>query len=214
MAADKTGLSTMMESLFDNGEFADLIVRAGDTEFKVHRSIVCTASSWFRAACTRDFQESKTRMIFLQESAAVVKSLLLFLYGLQHRIREQLVGSFGERIKLAVCIHMAGDKYVCPALSAYMAEELRFQLRFTGDVNEQELVDVAAWAYSQTEGQITDQIYQSLTRATTQRLHSLVAKDESWQRIVSCEAYVSDVMRCVATSRGFFQLSDIVRKTL
>lgn len=86
-------------------------MRAGDTEFKVHKTILCTASSWFRAACTRGFKESETAVITLPESAIEVKCLLLWLYGLRGRVADEISeNKFGARIKLAICLHMAGDK--------------------------------------------------------------------------------------------------------
>jgi hypothetical protein len=37
--------------LLRSADFSDLVIESGDTEFKVHKAIVCTASSGLREAC-------------------------------------------------------------------------------------------------------------------------------------------------------------------
>ncbi|PPJ56861.1 hypothetical protein CBER1_09978 [Cercospora berteroae] len=207
-------LSMTMATLFHNDEFADLTVRAGDTDFKVHKNILCTASPWFRAACTRGFAESTTAVIDLPESSVEVKGLLLWFYGLMGWLGELFVEeSFGTRIKLAILLHMVGDQYNCPALSEHMTQRLRGELRCADDLDVKEMVDVSVWAYSQTEGRVAEPIHGLLAKATAVHLHTLLSDENAWQRVVSCAPYACNIMRYIASSRGFPQLSNILEKS-
>lgn len=94
-----------------------------------------------------------------------------------------------------------------------MTQRLRGELRFADDLDVKEMVDVSVWAYSQTEGHIGERIHGLLAKATATHLHTLVANDALWQRVTSCSPYARDVMRCIACSRGFPQLSNILAKS-
>lgn len=45
-------------SLLETGHFADLVVKCGQKEWKLHRAILCMGSKWFEKALTGDFMVS------------------------------------------------------------------------------------------------------------------------------------------------------------
>lgn len=46
------------ESLFNNKRFSDAVVKCGDREWLVHKSVVCTRSTWFDKALNSGMQVS------------------------------------------------------------------------------------------------------------------------------------------------------------
>jgi hypothetical protein len=44
----------------DSGNFSDLVLKCGDKEWKLHKSVVCCQSKFFHEACSGDFQVSLT----------------------------------------------------------------------------------------------------------------------------------------------------------
>jgi hypothetical protein len=53
MAGVLTGLYL---KLLETGEYSDFAISCKDVEFKVHRAVVCTASSMLKAACNGPFE--------------------------------------------------------------------------------------------------------------------------------------------------------------
>lgn len=88
--------------LFQSGDFADLVVKCQDREWKVHRAIVCQHSRYFERMCKSGFRvrssryqderytdwassESITGVIDLQEEEPeMVERMLIYLYVLDY----------------------------------------------------------------------------------------------------------------------------------
>lgn len=43
-------------NLFGSGSYSDLIIKCGDSEYKVHKAIVCSRSPFFQGACKLPFK--------------------------------------------------------------------------------------------------------------------------------------------------------------
>lgn len=56
---------------------------AAGPDIKVHRNIVCTASKFFQAACTRGFKEGEEGVVQLVEEHHVVDGLIRYLYNVE-----------------------------------------------------------------------------------------------------------------------------------
>ncbi len=44
--------------LYRNGAYSDLVVESADKQYRVHKAVVCTRSSFFAAACEGPFKVS------------------------------------------------------------------------------------------------------------------------------------------------------------
>lgn len=69
-------------SLLDDLTFADLIVKCGAYEFKVHRAIVCNRSEYFKKAAVGEFREAQQQVLtFTEDEPALVARFITFLYS-------------------------------------------------------------------------------------------------------------------------------------
>ncbi|KAH8811099.1 hypothetical protein F5884DRAFT_830995 [Xylogone sp. PMI_703] len=76
-----TALYSSIEKLLFNEKFSDMIIRCGGRDFKAHRAVVCTQSSFFDKALTGGFQEGSSDVVELREDDPdVVERFLQFLY--------------------------------------------------------------------------------------------------------------------------------------
>ncbi|RPA86444.1 POZ domain-containing protein [Ascobolus immersus RN42] len=65
-----------------SGKWSDLTLRCGGEEFKVHRSVLCSQSTFFEACMESGMKESNEGVIdLIDERVDDVKRLLEFLYG-------------------------------------------------------------------------------------------------------------------------------------
>ena len=88
---------------YGSQEHWDLIISTSTTDFRVHKSVLCSASPFFRAACNGDFKEAHTGIIHLPESADVVHLMLGYIYW----------GCFEgspQDIDQLIELHLAADK--------------------------------------------------------------------------------------------------------
>lgn len=67
--------------MLDNSEWSDLKIRTASHTFDVHKSVVCPACPFFKAACTGDWKEAGAGIIELPESEHTIRSLLQWCYG-------------------------------------------------------------------------------------------------------------------------------------
>lgn len=58
----------------------DLIISTATEDFRVHKSVLCAASPFFKAACEGAFMEAHTGIVHLSESAEIVYSMLRHIY--------------------------------------------------------------------------------------------------------------------------------------
>ncbi|KAH8688392.1 BTB/POZ protein [Ilyonectria robusta] len=70
-----------LSTLLFSEKFSDMTIRCGGREFKAHRAIICTQSSFFDRAFSSDFREATSQTIDLPEDdPAVLERILEFLY--------------------------------------------------------------------------------------------------------------------------------------
>ncbi|KAM0239509.1 hypothetical protein ACHAP5_008299 [Fusarium lateritium] len=76
-----TSIHAAMSTLLGNDKFSDMTIICGGREFKAHRAVVCTQSSFFDKAMTSNFKEATSRVVELPEDDPdVVEHFLEFLY--------------------------------------------------------------------------------------------------------------------------------------
>ncbi|KAL2019046.1 hypothetical protein VTK56DRAFT_10150 [Thermocarpiscus australiensis] len=76
-----TSIFSSLSSLLLSEKYSDMIIRCGGREFKAHRAIVCSQSSFFDKALSSGFSETVTGVIDLPEDDPdVVERFLQFLY--------------------------------------------------------------------------------------------------------------------------------------
>ncbi|SMY22941.1 unnamed protein product [Zymoseptoria tritici ST99CH_1A5] len=90
------GLKIGLANLFRTEEYSDFTIKCGPYEFKVHRSVVCQQSEYFKAACrSNSFKEGETRLIILDTSdendpasddPEAVKQMIHFLYHMDYAV--------------------------------------------------------------------------------------------------------------------------------
>ncbi|RSL45495.1 hypothetical protein CEP53_010764 [Fusarium sp. AF-6] len=70
-----------LQSLFGSEDFSDMTIRCRGREFKTHRAIVCSQSSFFKKALSSNFKEGVSGTIDLpDDDPKIVKLFLEFLY--------------------------------------------------------------------------------------------------------------------------------------
>ena len=68
--------------MYETGDWSDLTIEAGRKEFKIHKSVVCSACPFINAACTKGFLETHTNNIKLPESAETIEAMLQHFYAI------------------------------------------------------------------------------------------------------------------------------------
>ena len=69
--------------MYETSEWSDLeIVSSDGSVFNVHKSVVCAACPFFRAACDDRWREGRSGVIELPEDHVVLDALLRHCYGI------------------------------------------------------------------------------------------------------------------------------------
>ncbi|CAH0019873.1 unnamed protein product [Clonostachys rhizophaga] len=78
-------LTSSLQRLFSSGSYSDLTILCGESQYKVHRALVCSRSSFFEAACRNSFKEAETGEISLPDDDPVaVKMMIRYFYFLDY----------------------------------------------------------------------------------------------------------------------------------
>ncbi|KAK4545145.1 hypothetical protein LTR36_003696 [Oleoguttula mirabilis] len=114
----------MLARLYRTGGFADISIGTETKTFQVHKSIVCTQSSFFAAALTGKSQEAEARHIDVEEPEAIIDNLLHHMYELevpllgtelliriQRTVWEIPMESMEGRVRALLQLQAAADKY-------------------------------------------------------------------------------------------------------
>ncbi|KAF5689979.1 speckle-type POZ [Fusarium denticulatum] len=76
-------LGKSLFKLYETEMYSDLIITCGGDVHKVHKAIVCPRSSFFTAACSRNFKEGLESKINLpDDDPVVVREMVYYLYNL------------------------------------------------------------------------------------------------------------------------------------
>ncbi|KAH6958091.1 BTB/POZ protein [Fusarium avenaceum] len=76
-----TSIHAALSTLLGSDKFSDMTIICGGREFKAHRAVVCTQSSFFDKAMCSNFKEATSRVVELPEDDPdVVERFLEFLY--------------------------------------------------------------------------------------------------------------------------------------
>ena len=71
----------MCQRLFENAMYPDLTIKTDDTEYQVHRAVVCMRSKFFAAACIGPWKEAKDLLITLHDDDMnALDSMFEYLY--------------------------------------------------------------------------------------------------------------------------------------
>ena len=92
--------------MYETGDWSDLTIEAGRKEFKIHKSVVCSACPFINAACTKGFLETHTNNIKLPESADIMEAMLQHFYAIPLWSPEQL----GRKRPFLIELRAATDK--------------------------------------------------------------------------------------------------------
>ncbi|EEU40679.1 uncharacterized protein NECHADRAFT_33838 [Fusarium vanettenii 77-13-4] len=76
-----TSIHASLSTLLRSEKFSDMTIRCGGREFKAHRAIVCTQSTFFDRALSSNFKEAASRVVELpDDDPDVLERFLEFLY--------------------------------------------------------------------------------------------------------------------------------------
>ncbi|RJE20545.1 BTB POZ domain protein [Aspergillus sclerotialis] len=77
-------LREVMKNLLTNGKYSDLTISCEGTDFKVHRAVICSQSTFFDAAVNSGFREAASSRIDLPEDDVDTITRVLTYCYLQH----------------------------------------------------------------------------------------------------------------------------------
>ncbi|KAJ4327196.1 Kelch-like protein 10 [Fusarium piperis] len=76
-----TSIYASLATLLQSEKFSDMTIRCGGRDFKAHRAVVCTQSSFFDRALSSNFKEAASRVVELpDDDPEVLERFLEFLY--------------------------------------------------------------------------------------------------------------------------------------
>ncbi|KAH6954354.1 hypothetical protein DER45DRAFT_615683 [Fusarium avenaceum] len=82
---DLTAQTQSIAKLFKTGDYSDLTIVCGNDHYKVHKSIVCSRSPFFKKACNGKFKESQTSEVKLDyDDPIAVRMMIEYLYLLTY----------------------------------------------------------------------------------------------------------------------------------
>lgn len=137
-----------------NGARSDFVIRCGNTDHEVHKSILSTASTFFAAACNGRFKEASTGILVLpDDDPSTVAQMLEFLY--KYDCTDSYKGTDGEsltvsdRLITALLLDGIADKYDIPKLTSFANSKfVNLASHFLWP--EDSFIDVVAMAYECT----------------------------------------------------------------
>ncbi|KAG6986522.1 multicopper oxidase abr1 [Physcia stellaris] len=176
MAQQTSNLNESLARIKDSGDYSDLTIVCGKSEFKVHRAIVCPQSGFFSAACKEGFKETSTGTIELQEEdEELVRLMVEYLYttmytdeydGLTERLpcnhpedtdcscddKRCYLRSYG----IAISLYAMGDKYLIPGLMTYSSAYIKKMFIEAGPryLNH----DIKVWALAYRHSRKSDEL--------------------------------------------------------
>ncbi|PPJ53826.1 hypothetical protein CBER1_03281 [Cercospora berteroae] len=181
--------------MFDNCQWSDLKAKTATHTFEVHKSVVCPASPFFEAACSKDWKEARTGVIELSEPEHIVRALLEWCYGLFFE-NDFKIDIGKEDLMLSYCkLLVAADKYELPDLKS---RAIKSSNGCYGGSEWTELTTCAIWLY---EGDRRNAVGSPLLREIIRQLavdFEPILNGDDWPRIQSCPELTTDLVRFVA----------------
>ena len=109
----------VLTSLFENKLFADVTIKCGDAEFKVHKAILASQSPVFKKMLESDMKEQRTNVIEVSDvDQAVISDMLAYLY----------TGSAPHMDTLVKELLNVANKYELPQLFAMCENHLKSEM--------------------------------------------------------------------------------------
>ncbi|ORY69888.1 uncharacterized protein BCR38DRAFT_502784 [Pseudomassariella vexata] len=117
------------KQLLESGNFADTTVRLGDRVWKLHKSVLCTRSEWFKRALCGKFIEAEKNEVVLskEEDPTTIDQMFYWMYA-----RELMPCVFDDESQLYVaCIKLyhAADYFMLEPLKVVVSNHLSARLR-------------------------------------------------------------------------------------
>ncbi|KAI5364300.1 Putative BTB/POZ domain-containing protein [Septoria linicola] len=182
--------ASILRRMFETGEWSDLKIQTETRTFDVHKNVMCPASPFFQAACSRDWKEAKTGVICVPEDEHTIKGFIRYCYGIFDP--DQCSDDSITQYDRAICeLLIAADK---------LAEEVAIEYLSWSWEYYADTTDLGIWLYGEERRYIVGpkiirEIVSSLASAM-QRL--LLSDDGSWSKLQSCPELMTDVVRFVA----------------
>ncbi|KXT01704.1 hypothetical protein AC578_2798 [Pseudocercospora eumusae] len=198
-----TDVAAILRGMMQSGNWnTDFKVAALGHTFDVHKSVVCEASPFFKAACEKDWREAKSGIIELPEDAAVVQELLNHCYGIRewglHKCSHQckFAPIDGECIVQDLRTLIAAEKYQMDDLRDDVQEAL---LMFFGDQYRMFYVTIGIWIYQEERRYALPSIVVStVVQGIAIRMQSILHDDYDYEVLSACPDLLRDVFREVA----------------
>ncbi|KAM3414159.1 hypothetical protein BST61_g10817 [Cercospora zeina] len=206
MASQNRSTENSLKRIYESGEWSDLTISTATRDFHVHKNIVCPASTFFEAACTRDFKEAHTGIVKLPESAETVDGILKFIYGLPvgQATVEHAAADNIDHLRECVDIHVASDKYDLPGLRKITKRSVNTYVRCMNTPIK--LIDAGLYLHQQASGTIEDSIMAHLATKTAKNLNIIREHEAAWQKLVSHEGFLTAAMDVVFKSTEWYPL--------
>ncbi|CAK1366727.1 hypothetical protein CB0940_10111 [Cercospora beticola] len=139
---------SVLEHMYETGEWSDLTVRSSDnTLFKVHKSVVCAASTFFREACISapGFRETHATIVDLAECDCIVMAILKHFYSLSATFTTPDLYQWDEAVTIdngqhLIRLRIAIDKYGIDSMAATIEKTLSTFLFRAAELRKADIV--------------------------------------------------------------------------
>ncbi|KXT13466.1 hypothetical protein AC579_4254 [Pseudocercospora musae] len=198
-----TDAVAILRGMMQSGNWnTDFKVSASGHTFDVHKSIVCEASPFFKAACENDWREAKSGIIELPEDADVVQELLNHCYGIRESglrkpVRQcEMVPASSDCTLLDLRTLIAAEKYQMDDLCDNIQEAL---LELFDGQNGMFYVALGTWIYQEGRKYALPSIVVcAVVLGIAKEIQSILYDAEGFLVLSACPDLLKDVFREVA----------------
>ncbi|EME80929.1 uncharacterized protein MYCFIDRAFT_87046 [Pseudocercospora fijiensis CIRAD86] len=164
-----------LKRMFESGDWSDLTIKTKDSgkTFAVHKTVLCPAWEFARAACTSGFIESKTNVIELPEDERVITAILRYYYELPFEV------SKSETLSILVKLRVAIDKYGIDGLIRNVEHAFKARLEAETYPN---LVVIGATVFAEA-GDCMIPMQNAIAAATRGKMSEIVRDMNVWSQM-------------------------------
>ncbi|KAK4143077.1 uncharacterized protein C8A04DRAFT_12703, partial [Dichotomopilus funicola] len=167
--------------LYTSQKYSDLVISCGETEYHVHKAIVCSQSDFFAKACDAGFRETQEGRIDLSDhDPRLVQIMVHYLYNFEYDAQSQHESSPSpasetsgdgtvtkdtpENLVTHAKVYALAEMYLIPGLKALAVQKFKAEIK---DISASVFCAVAVEVYTSTiesEEGLRDIVVETLSR--------------------------------------------------